>query len=93
MVILRAMNELRTYLTRTDIRQDDFAATVGVTQATISKLVRGIARPSLDLAFAISNATNDAVPVSSWRRGGEQEANSNPQNESSNEQPENPDPA
>lgn len=70
------MSDLHAYLTAAEIRQDDFAASVGVTQATISKLVRGAARPSLDLAFTIARVTNGAVPVSVWDR----EANPQPFN-------------
>ncbi|MFN3275468.1 MAG: helix-turn-helix transcriptional regulator [Paracoccus sp. (in: a-proteobacteria)] len=62
------MSDLHAYLTQAGIRQDEFATSVGVTQATISKLVRGVARPSLDLAFAISRATNGLVPVVAWDR-------------------------
>lgn len=64
------MSTLLTYLADAGIRQDDFAASVGVTQATISKLVRGVARPSLDLAFAIARVTGGRVPVQSWDSSG-----------------------
>jgi DNA-binding XRE family transcriptional regulator len=60
------MTKLQSYLVQECLRQGDFAALVGATQATISKLASGTARPSLDLAFAIEKATAGAVPVASW---------------------------
>ena len=60
------MMTLRSYLKDTRTRQEDFAAVIGVTQATISRLVRGVATPSIDLAAQIKRATNGAVDFDSW---------------------------
>ncbi len=60
------MNILSSYLKQSGIRQSDFADAVGVGQAMVSKLARGFARPSLELALAIERASRGEVPVSSW---------------------------
>ena len=60
------MNTLSDYLQETGIRQSDFADQVGVGQAMISRLARGLAGPSLPLALAIARATGGAVPVECW---------------------------
>lgn len=60
------MHTLSDYLRENRIRQCDFAAELGVTQATVSRIVRRVKLPSLELAFAIQRATKGAVPVSSW---------------------------
>ena len=57
---------LRSYLKDTNTRQEDFAAEIGVTQATISRLVRGVATPSIELAAQIKRATNGAVDFETW---------------------------
>lgn len=60
------MTHLQAYLARTARRQSDLALQVGATQATISRLASGTARPGLDLAFAIERATEGQVPAESW---------------------------
>lgn len=60
------MSRLRSYLSDNNLRQAEFAAAVGATQATISGLVNGTRSPSLDLAVRIERETKGAVPVSSW---------------------------
>ncbi len=60
------MSKLQTYLTSHGLRQADFAAAVGATQATISRLANGSMRPSLELAVAIERATAGAVTAASW---------------------------
>lgn len=60
-----AMSDLGTYLKNHGIRQADFAAAIGATQATVSKLIAG-GRPSLSLAVSIERATGGAVAASSW---------------------------
>lgn len=57
---------LRSYLKDTNTRQEDFAAEIGVTQATISRLVRGVATPSIELAAQIKRATSGAVDFETW---------------------------
>lgn len=61
------MEKLDTYLASKNIRQADFALEVGTTQATISKLIKGAAAPSLSLALRIEEATDGEVPCASWK--------------------------
>ena len=60
------MMTLAEYLRSTRTRQEDFASEIGVTQATISRFVRGIATPSLELAAQIKTATKGAVTFEAW---------------------------
>lgn len=57
---------LKSYLDTADVKQAEFAALVGVTVPTISKLANGLMRPSLVLALRIERATDGKVPVESW---------------------------
>lgn len=63
---MRGMGKLETYLTTHAVRQHEFATIVGVSQATVSKLINGSVQPSLDLAVRIQRATGGAVPADSW---------------------------
>lgn len=60
------MSKLEAYLADHKVRQTDFARSVGVSQATVSKLVSGAMQPSLDLAVRIERTTGGSVPASSW---------------------------
>ncbi len=60
--------DLKTYLEETGEKQTDFAARVSTTVATISRIVGGTLRPSLDLAHRIERATNGRVPTEMWER-------------------------
>lgn len=60
------MNTLATYLYERRIRQADFANKLRIAQATVSRLVRGSTRPSLELAVQIERETGGAVPATSW---------------------------
>ncbi len=60
------MSKLASFLSANSIRQAVFAAQIGTSQATVSKLVNGDVRPSLELAVRIERATDGAVPVASW---------------------------
>lgn len=55
------MSYLRTYLEQTNTKQSVFAAQIGVTQATVSKIADGTLTPSLRVAAAIEEATSGAV--------------------------------
>lgn len=57
---------LETYLSKQNLRQADFAKLVGVTPATVSRLIAGQLSPSLDLAARIEDATKRKVPMRSW---------------------------
>jgi DNA-binding transcriptional regulator YdaS (Cro superfamily) len=60
------MTKLQEHLKSNRISIRDFAARIGVHDSVLSRFSRGLARPSLDTAFAIERATNGAVPASSW---------------------------
>lgn len=60
------MEKLSQYLEQKKIRQTDFAARCGVTQASISRLVRGAAQPSPQLAKKIEAETLGAVRYFDW---------------------------
>lgn len=77
------MMTLAEYLRSTKTRQEDFASEIGVTQATISRFVRGIATPSLELAAQIKTATKGAVTFEAWVGS---KANSNPSEVSHDDQ-------
>lgn len=60
------MDQLRAYLTRTNITQSAFAGTIGLSRSHLSEIISGRKRPSLDVAFAIARATSGDVPVEAW---------------------------
>lgn len=60
------MTTLATYLASARITQEEFAKKVGLKQAAISRLARGLSRPSLEAAVAIERITEGAVPAASW---------------------------
>lgn len=60
------MNTLQSYLTENGISQADFAARIGVTQGTVSKLCAGTIVPRMRTAQAIHAATDGKVPVAAW---------------------------
>lgn len=57
---------LRRYLSCNAITQADFACDLGVTQATISRYVRGERFPSPDTIKAIHRATDGNVSIADW---------------------------
>lgn len=60
------MMTLAEYLKSSRTKQEDFAATIGVTQATVSRLVRGVALPNIAMAAAIKAATGGQVDFEVW---------------------------
>lgn len=60
------MTQLRAYLSEHGIRQEDFAAQLGTSQSTVSKVVAGRLTPTLRLAVKIEQLTCGLVPVKSW---------------------------
>lgn len=69
-----AMHPLSQFLQSSGTKQDDFALSVGCSQATVSRLIRGRGLPSLALAVAIERETSGKVPASCWFAGGEDAA-------------------
>lgn len=61
--------DLQTYLKDSGERQSAFAARVGTTPATVSRLCNGSLRPALDLAHRIETATEGQVPTEMWLAG------------------------
>lgn len=59
-------NDLVKWLTENNIRQADFAETIGTYQTTISRICRGRMVPTLELAVAIEDATGGAVSHRYW---------------------------
>lgn len=57
---------LETYLKQQNLKQADFAKKVGVTPATVSRLLAGQLSPSLELAARIEEITKRKVPMRSW---------------------------
>lgn len=59
---------LEQYLSKPDrkISHASFGESVGVTQATINRYVRGERFPSPDMIRKIQDATNGSVTVSDW---------------------------
>lgn len=57
---------LDAYLTDRKIKDADFAPLIGRDRSMVSKLRRGIVRPTIDLADAIERATDGAVPMKAW---------------------------
>lgn len=60
------MMTLAEFLKSTNTRQSDFAAAVGVTQATISRISSGKVAPSIGLASAIIRETRGLVGLEAW---------------------------
>ena len=60
------MSTLSEYLNDVGITQGEFALSVGTTQATISRLAKKVAKPSLELAVMIERRTSGRVTAASW---------------------------
>ena len=60
------MNKLRQYRKERKIKQREFAALVGASNAYICAIEKGHRLPGRDLAIRIARATDGAVPVESW---------------------------
>ena len=59
----RAYSNLSQYFEKTGDTQQAFAERVGVAQSHISRILNGVAEPSLDLALQIADLAN--IPVES----------------------------
>lgn len=57
---------LAAFLKANGTAQEAFALRIGIKQGSLSKICRGIIRPSLDTATAIEVETDGAVPATSW---------------------------
>ena len=61
------MNCLSQYLADNKIRQEDFAAAIGVAQSVVSRLCNGKSQPSPELASKIQKVTSGQVPYFAWK--------------------------
>lgn len=59
--------KLREWLRAHDIKPVAFAAQVGRSPSTISRLLRGLTRPDWETMTAIEHATNGAVTPNDWK--------------------------
>lgn len=66
----RAYPNLATFFDRTNIKQDDFAAELGISASKMSRIKNGLAQPSLDLAIKIADKAH--VPLESLIRHAEE---------------------
>ncbi|MDF2382456.1 hypothetical protein JMG10_13320 [Nostoc ellipsosporum NOK] len=57
---------LDAYLTAEGIKDADFAPLIDRDRSMVSKLRRGIVRPSIELADTIEKSTGGAVPIRAW---------------------------
>lgn len=61
------MEKLHTYLKSRRIKGYEFAEALDCHQSMVSKLIRGHARPNLDMAIAIHDLTGGEVSPLDWR--------------------------
>ncbi len=61
---------LKEYLTREGMLQRAFAERVAIDPSTLSQMISGRRKPSLELAFKIEEATRGKVKASVWRKKG-----------------------
>lgn len=57
---------LATYMEREGIDDAAFATLIGKDRTTVSRLRRGLIRPSLELAADIEKVTGGCVPMGVW---------------------------
>lgn len=57
---------LDIYMKQRDIGDADLAALINRDRSVVSKIRRGVMRPTLDVAAAIDAATDGGVPLASW---------------------------
>lgn len=65
---------LDTYMKKAGIGDADFAVRIKRDRSMVSKLRRGVLRPTLDIAAAIETETAGAVPMQAWVGAAEQVA-------------------
>jgi len=59
---------LREYLDQQEMRATAFAKLIGVSDATISRILAGTQYPSLATALAIEKVTKGKIKPGDWRR-------------------------
>jgi DNA-binding transcriptional regulator YdaS (Cro superfamily) len=63
---------LDAYMKKQDVGDAAFAALIKRDRSMVSKLRRGVVRPTIDLAAAIETATDGAVPMQAWATADQQ---------------------
>jgi DNA-binding XRE family transcriptional regulator len=62
---LSAFN-LNNWLRENDVSQADYAEKIGISKATLSRILNGHHKPNIDVAFAIESTTDGVVTVKGW---------------------------
>ena len=57
---------LQSYMDAKGLRDADLAAPLGLDRSMVSKIRRGIVRPTLETAGAIERHTDGQVPMQAW---------------------------
>jgi DNA-binding transcriptional regulator YdaS (Cro superfamily) len=57
---------LQTYMKKQKVGDAALAALINRDRSMVSKLRRGVVRPTLDVAAAIETATEGGVPMQAW---------------------------
>lgn len=57
---------LETYMRQAELDDAALGEMIGKDRTTVSRIRRGVLRPTLDVAASIEAATNGAVPMKSW---------------------------
>lgn len=57
---------LDVYMKERAVGDAEFAVLIARDRSMVSKLRRGVVRPTLDVAAAIESATQGAVPMQAW---------------------------
>lgn len=60
------MKLLAQYISAKSLRQNQFAADLGISDAYLSQILKNLRRPSYDLMCRIAVATDNAVPLEAW---------------------------
>ena len=60
------MKQLAEYINANSLRQNQFAADLGISDAYLSQILKSLRRPSYDLMCRIAEVTNNAVPLEAW---------------------------
>ncbi|TXH53903.1 MAG: XRE family transcriptional regulator [Desulfurellales bacterium] len=65
---MEPQDRLSAWLKSADITAAELARRCEYDPSNMNKIVKGVIRPSLDMAFKIEAVTGGAVPASAWAR-------------------------
>jgi len=57
---------LKSWLEAANVTQAELARRCGYDRHNMSKLVKGLIRPTLDMAFKLERVTSGTIPASAW---------------------------